>query len=155
MKTIKRFTAILAMASIVLVACDAKKEKEYNLDLNDGTSVFYNSNDEDALRINGWTSFNAINETFKGLQETDFDLPMTSLENLNDPIANLSNSIPTSLKTEEVIEDIEDVQEEYTKLINEKNEPLDNVKQNMEELVEKFDDLREELNETVEDYITK
>lgn len=155
MKTIKRFTAILAMASIVLVACDAKKEKEYNLDLNDGTSVFYNSNNEDALRINGWTSFNAINETLKGLQETDFDLPMTSLENLNDPIANLSNSIPTSLKTEEVIEDIEDVQEEYTKLINEKNEPLDNVKQNMEELVEKFDDLREELNETVEDYITK
>ena len=113
MKTIKRFTAILAIASIVLVACDAKKEKEYNLDLNDGTSVFYNSNDEDALRINGWTSYNATNETLIGLEETDFDLPMTSLENLNDPIANLSNSIPTSLKTEEVIEDIEDVQEEY------------------------------------------
>lgn len=155
MKTIKRFTAILAIASLVLVACDAKKEKEYNLDLNDGTSVFYNSNDEDALRINGQTSFNATNETLIGLEEKDFDLPITSSENLNDPIANLSNSILNSLQTEEVLEDIEDVQEEYTKLINEKNEPLDNVKQNKEELVEKFDDLREELNETVEDCINE
>ena len=42
--------------------------------------------------------------------------------------------------------------EEYKKLLDERNEPAKNVKQNLEELNEKFDDLREELNETIEDY---
>ena len=139
MKLIKKITAILTITSFLLVSCN-QKEKEYNLTLNDGTEVFYNSNDESAISIMGWSEFNAINKDLRNLKDKDY---------------NLANTVPSSLKTEEVLEDISDLQEEYTKLINEKNAPLKNVKQNIEELVEKFDDLREELNETVEDYIKK
>ena len=153
MKMIKKFTTVLTITGLLLTSCDSKKEKEYNLELSDGTSVFYNSNDENAISIDGWSEFNAANKTLINLEDRDYTISMGSLEGLNGAIANLSNTIPSSLKTEEVLEDIDDVQEEYKKLINEKNEPLKNIKQNIEELVEKFDDLREELNETVEDYI--
>ncbi len=152
MKIFKKFTAIVAITSFLLVSCNTK-EKEYNLTLNDGTEVFYISNDESAISINGWSEFNAINKNLLNLKDKDYNITIQSLEDLNGSITNLANTIPASLKTEEVLEDIRDVQEEYTKLINEKNAPLKNVKQNIEELVEKFDDLREELNETVEDYI--
>ena len=148
MKLIKKITAILTITSFLLVSCN-QKEKEYNLTLNDGTEVFYNSNDESAISIMGWSEFNAINKDLLNLKDKDYNITINSLEGLNGAITNLANTVPSSLK------DISDLQEEYTKLINEKNAPLKNVKQNIEELVEKFDDLREELNETVEDYIKK
>jgi hypothetical protein len=152
MKLIRKITAILTITSLLLVSCNTK-EKEYNLTLNDGTEVFYISNDESAISINGWSEFNDINKSLLNLKDKGYNITIEGLENLNGAITNLANTVPSSLKTEEVLEDIRDVQEEYTKLINEKNAPLKNVKQNIEELVEKFDDLREELNETVEDYI--
>tara|TARA_R110002051_G_scaffold164352_1_gene235419 strand:- start:180 stop:644 length:465 start_codon:yes stop_codon:yes gene_type:complete len=154
MKLFNKITAIIAITSFLLVSCN-QKEKEYNLTLNDGTEVFYISNDESAISINGWSEFNTINKDLLNLKDKDYNITINSLEGLNGSITNLANTIPSSLKTEEVLEDIRDLQEEYTKLINEKNAPLKNVKQNIEELVEKFDDLREELNETVEDYIKK
>ncbi|WP_026775903.1 hypothetical protein [Polaribacter sp. Hel_I_88] len=152
MKIIKKITAIIAITSLLIVSCNTK-EKEYNLTLNDGTEVFYISNDESAISINGWSEFNTINKSLLNLKGKEYNSTIQSLEDLNGSITNLVNTVPASLKTEEVLEDIRDIQEEYTKLINEKNAPLKNVKQNIEELVEKFDDLREELNETVEDYI--
>ena len=154
MKLIKKITAIVTITSLLLISCNTK-EKEYNLTLNDGTEVFYISNDESAISVNGWSEFNAINKDLLNLKDKEYNITIESLEGLNGAITNLANTVPSSLKTEEVLEDISDLQEEYTKLINEKNAPLKNVKQNIEELVEKFDDLREELNETVEDYIKK
>ena len=148
-------TIAIVMLALVITACNTEKAKEYNIDLNDGTSVVYNSKDEAAISIKGWSEFNQINNTLNDLEEVDYVIPMERLESLNSAIINLANSVPSSLKTEEVLEDIADIQEEFTKLINEKYEPLDNVKQNIEELVEKFYDLREELNEIVEAYITK
>ena len=152
MKFIKKITAIVTITSLLLISCNTK-EKEYNLTLNDGTEVFYISNDESAISVNGWSEFNAINKDLLNLKDKEYNITIERLEGLNGAITNLANTVPSSLKTEEVLEDISDLQEEYTKLINEKNAPLKNVKQNIEELVEKFDDLREELNETVEDYI--
>ncbi len=152
---ILRKTITIALLVFVIAACNTEKAKEYNIDLNDGTTVVYNSKDEAAITINDWTEFNQINNTLNNLEEVDYVVPMERLESLNSAIINLANSVPSSLKTEEVLEDIADIQEEFTKLINEKYEPLDNVKQNIEELVEKFYDLREELNEIVEAYIAK
>ena len=141
MRLIKKITAIVTITSFLLISCNTK-EKEYNLTLNDGTEVFYISNDESAISINGWSEFNAINKDLLNLKDKEYNITIESLEGLNGAITNLANTVPSSLKTEEVLEDIRDVQEEYTKLINEKNAPLKNVKQNIEELVEKFDDLR-------------
>lgn len=150
----KKLMAIVAISGFVFTSCNTNENKEFNVELTDGTSVTYNPQNEDAIAFEDWSEFNAANATLLNLDDRDYEIEITSLESLNGSISNLANSIPSSLKTEEVLEDIDDVQEEYTKLINEKNEPLKNVKQNIEELVEKFDDLREELNETVEDYVS-
>lgn len=154
MKKVKKLITILAITGLVFTSCDTKENKDFNVELTDGTSVKYNPQNEDAIVVNDWSEFNSANTTLLNLDDRDYDIDIYRLENLNGAISNLANSIPSSLKTEEVLEDISDVQEEYTKLINEKNQPLKNVKQNIEELVEKFDDLREELNETVEDYVS-
>jgi prefoldin subunit 5 len=150
---IKKITILIVASILTLTPCTSKKDKEYYLELTDGTSVLYNSANEKELVINDWTEFNDTNEILLNLEDKEYVIAVNNIENLNNPITNLAHTVPSALKTEEVIEDIVDVQEEYTKLINEKNQPIKNVKQNVEELVEKFDDLREELNEVVEDYV--
>ena len=112
MKLFNKITAIFAITSFLLVSCNTK-EKEYNLTLNDGTEVFYISNDENAISISGWNEFNAINKNLLNLKDKDYNITIQSLEDLNGSITNLANTIPSSLKTEEVLEDIRDVQEAH------------------------------------------
>lgn len=153
MKTIKKLTIIIATTLLIFTSCNNNKEK-FNVELTDGTTIYYSLEDENAISIQGWNEFNTANTTLLGLEQKDYKIGMERLENLNLSIYNLENTIPESLKTEEVLEDIDDVKEEYKKLMKEKNEPQKNITQNIEELVEKFNDLREELNETVENYLS-
>ncbi|WP_299049890.1 hypothetical protein [uncultured Polaribacter sp.] len=150
MKTIK---ILVVAATVAFTSCNTKNEKT-NIELKDGTNVYYNAYAETALSIDGWNAFADANETLLGLDKKSYEISTERIENLDESITNLSGTIPASLKTEEVLEDISDVNEEYRKLVDELNEPQKNIKQNIEELVEKFDDLREELNETVEDYVS-
>ena len=157
MKIVKQIAVLFSMITLFFVACNTAQDKnteETVFELNDGTTVLLDENNNLAT-VNNWGDFNSANEALLGLESRDYEISMNNLENLRGSIANLSSSIPQSLRTEEVLEDIEDVQEEYRTLMNESNEPVKNIKQNIEELVEKFDDLREELYETVEDYSTK
>lgn len=154
MKTIKKVTLLLIASILFFGACASKKDQEYYLELEDGTSVLYNSSNEKELVIHNWTAFNATNNVLLNAEDKAYTADFDRIENLNNHILNLEQTLPNIFKTEEVIEDISDVQQEYKKLIKEKNQPTKNVKQNVEELVEKFDDLREELNEVVEDYVS-
>ena len=113
MKFIKKITAILIITSLLLLSCD-KKEKEYNLTLNDGTEVFYNSNDESAISVISWSEFNTINKSLLNLKDKDYNITIKSLEDLNGSITNLANTVPSSLKTEEVLEEGVDHQFFYT-----------------------------------------
>jgi hypothetical protein len=85
--------------------------------LNDGTEVFYISNDESAFSINGWSEFNAINKSLLNLKDKGYNITIEGLEDLNGAITNLANTVPSSLKTEEVLEDIRDVQEELNETV--------------------------------------
>ena len=167
MNTIKKFTSILAIASLVFVSCDKAKEKNtdevkvvtttdnfetFTIKLEDGNTVTYNKNKEGVLRFNDWDGFNIANQEMTAIENMSFNTTKQRLEDLRGTILNLENTIPAWLKTEEVMEDIADIKEEYNKLYNERNEPVKNVKQNWEELSEKFDDLREELNETLDKF---
>ena len=153
MKNLKTQFLFALLLSIFFTACNENnKDKENTIELSDGTTINYDYNKETVVAVNNWSDYNSANDVLWNLEDKNYEVSIASLENLDGAIANLQNSIPNSLKTEEVLEDISDVQEEYTTLIKERNEPQKNVNQNIEELVEKFDDLREELSETIEDY---
>ena len=153
MKNLKTQFLFTLLLSIFFTACNENnKDKENTIELSDGTTINYDYNEETVVAVNNWSDYNSANDVLWNLEDKNYEVSIVSLENLDGAIANLQNSIPNSLKTEEVLEDISDVQEEYTTLIKERNEPQKNVNQNIEELVEKFDDLREELSETIEDY---
>lgn len=155
MKNFKNIFFVGLLSILILASCAENKKESENaitIELNDGTSVLYDSGNVTIVSIAGWNDYNDADKVLYRLKEKNYEVSMESLEGLGSSIVNLQNSIPASLKTEEVLEDIFDVQEEYKKLILEKDSPDKNVKQNIEELVEKFDDLREELTETIEDY---
>ncbi|WP_299671222.1 hypothetical protein [uncultured Polaribacter sp.] len=171
MKTIKKFTTVLAIASLLFVSCDKAKEKKTDMNssdtnttemsieakkmkvkIADGQYGSYNVDVYGDLSFDDWDGFNIANKELRDIENLELNTTTQRIENLNGTIANLGNSIPVWLRNEEVMEDVDDVQEEYRKLLKEKDEPMKNVKQNLEELIEKFDDLREELNETIAKY---
>ncbi|QTD39008.1 hypothetical protein JL193_07085 [Polaribacter batillariae] len=177
MKTIKKLTAVLAITGLLFVSCDkTKKEKveekiedvenkmeeigddiseefkEMKLELEEGVSVNYKVDADGSLAFDDWNSFTIANKELKDIENLDTDEVNTRIENLKGTIANLGNNIPKWLQTDEVMEDIKDVQKEYKNVIDNKNAAADKVKQNIEDLNEKFDDLREELNEVIAKY---
>lgn len=155
MKTIKKITTVLAITGLLFVSCDKKSDKEYKtmeIQLADGQSVNYKVTNTGSLAFNNWEGFNTANNDLREIEDLDLEITSEKIESLKGNIASLESTIPSWLKNEEVMEDIEDVEEEYMTLLKEKDEPSKNVKQNLEELNEKFDDLREELNETIEKY---
>lgn len=157
MKAIKKITAVLAIAITILLLSSYGKNKENNEDryfvkLDDGRTMIYGKSANEIASFNTWTTFNTANAELLAIEKMDDDIYKEHLEDLNGTIKSLPKTIPTWLKTEEVMEDIIDVQKECTKLMKKKNEP---VKENLEELSEKFDDLREELGQVIEDYETE
>lgn len=156
MKAIKKITTIVAIISLLLVSCNKSEKglefKKMEIKLADGQVVNYKVNKKGSLSFSNWASFNMVDKELVDIANLKLEANTERIEGLNGTISNLGNTIPAWLKNEEVMEDIDDVKQEYSKLLKEKNEPVKNVKQNLEELIEKFDDLREELNETIEKY---
>lgn len=157
MKVIKKMTAVLAITGLLFVSCDKAKEKNEDfkvmkIELADGNTVNYKMSTDGSLSFDDWDGFNTANNELREIENLDLETSTARIENLSGSIASLRGTIPSWLKNEEVMEDIDDIEEEYKKLLAEKNEPAKNVKQNLEELIEKFDDLREELQETIDKY---
>ena len=146
MKTIQKLIFTMAITTLLFASCNSTKSTRIKLD--NGEFVEF-SKDKGYLSFKDWDSFNSVNQEMHTNKNADIQSKTNRLEGLKVNIGNLQNTIPYWLKTEEVLEDIDDVQEEFKKLIKEKNEPTKNVEQNLEEFTEKFDDLREELNETI------
>ena len=174
MKTIKKLTAILAITGMLFISCDkTTKEKvednteevenemeevsdeitaEYNemkIDLEDGTSVNYKMNNAGDISFNEWSGYNISNSELREIRQSAYATSTARLEAMKGSIMSLRTSIPSWLKTDEVMDDIENVEKEYNNVMTDTDKSVDNVKQNIEDLDEKFDDLREELNEVI------
>ncbi|QTE24375.1 hypothetical protein [Polaribacter cellanae] len=181
MKTIKKLTTVLAITGLLFTSCNqTKKEKvkdkmeetmenakdkmdeigddisegfqEMKMKLEDGTEVNYKVDSNGTLAFDDWNGFTIANKELKDIENLDTDEVDKRIENLKGTIAELGNNIPKWLQTDEVKEDIKNVQKEYKNVIDNKNDAADKVKQNIEDLNEKFDDLREELNEIIAKY---
>lgn len=111
------------------------------------------SNSVNAMQISGWDSFNALSIEMKKLEGAEYNTVKSTLPKFGKTIASLNTTRPDWMKTEEIREDIEDVQKEYSEFIEEQNEKEKEVKENIEELNEAYSDLVEEINETFNTYV--
>ena len=182
MKTIKKYsinTLLICLLTLTfaITSCDNKKktsekkevitqvlEKENNVDLKneiktrsykmkDGTAIVYNLDTKGIIGFDDWNDYTVVNAEMADLRRISFKSTSQKIKNLNYRIANLPNTIPSWLKTEEVMEDVADILKEYKELIEDPNASEKEKKENLEELSEKFDDLKEELGETVDKYL--
>ena len=161
MKLINKMTSILLLTSVFFISCDIKKDNNIAfkdnprielLTLDNGNEVIVRKDYYGTYSFNNWNTYNLANIEIHRIETADYEIPKSRLLNLNDEVSSLDKKMPNWLKTEEVLEDIADVKEEFTKLIEEQNAPMKNIKQNWDEFEEKFDDLREELSETVDEF---
>jgi DNA repair exonuclease SbcCD ATPase subunit len=122
--------------------------------IKEQTPIVYNLDENGIAGFDDWADYTVINYELTDIRRTKYVTTAKRIRNMNYRVANLGNTIPSWLKTEEVMEDVADVQKEYLELIKESNAPEKEVKENLEELSEKFDDLKEELDETVAEYVS-
>lgn len=106
-----------------------------------------------AMQISGWDGFNKLSIQMKKIEDADFNTKSAAIPNMGSIIASLQNTRPDWMKTEEITEDIEDVQKEYNEYIKEQNGKEKRNVRNLEELNEAYDDLVEEINETFDKYV--
>ncbi|AUC85989.1 hypothetical protein CW731_12165 [Polaribacter sp. ALD11] len=179
MNSIKLFATALTVSSFMLVSCDNAKKKATEIKeeateikkdienevgemddevktrtykMKDGTAIVYNLDAKGVVGFDDWADFTVVNSELAQMRKSNFVTTAQRVKNMNFRIASLGSTIPAWLKTEEVMEDVADVQKEYLELIEDPNASDNERKENLEELSEKFDDLREELDETVKEY---
>ncbi|QOD60164.1 hypothetical protein H9I45_12545 [Polaribacter haliotis] len=120
--------------------------------MKDGTSIAYDIDSKGIVGFDDWNDYTIVNYELADMRKSKNFTIAERINNMNYRIANLGNTIPAWLKTEEVMEDVADVQKEYKELIDDKDASEEEMKENLEEVSEKFDDLKEELDETVKEY---
>jgi DNA repair ATPase RecN len=130
---------------------DSLKTRTYKM--KDGTKIAYQYDSKGLVGFDDWKDFTVINTEIIDLSRRNIDEEKQRMNSLNYRIANLSNTIPAYLKTEEVMEDVADIQKEYLELIEDADASDKEIEENYEELSEKFADLNEELQETMDKYI--
>lgn len=126
---------------------DASLTATYAVD-TEGMDIDDQTRDE----VQSWDELNTFDATLLELEENpEADIPTYST-NLRTQLESLEASIPESMKTEEIQEDIKDINEEIAdlELILEEPEVNENkISRQVEELVEAYDDLNEEIKETM------
>ena len=103
--------------------------------------------------IEGWNDYNTFSASVKslGLKEVPQNDITDYVTRLEQEANNLQNTIPASVMTEEVQEDIKDIREEVADLrmvIKKYGTDENKISNQVEELIEAYDDLNEELQET-------
>ncbi|WAC03635.1 hypothetical protein N7U66_09335 [Lacinutrix neustonica] len=110
-------------------------------------------NEVKALQISGWDGFNSLSIEMKKLEGADMMTMKSTLTSLAKTIAAVKTTRPEWMMTEEISEDIKDLEKEYNEFLKEKNAKEKEVIENMEEINEAYADLVEEINETFDKYV--
>lgn len=110
-------------------------------------------NDVKAMQISGWDGFNTLSIEMKKLEGADMMTVKSTLPSLAKTIAALKTTRPEWMMTEEISEDIKDLEKEYNEYLKEKNAKEKEVNENIEEINEAYADLVEEINETFDKYV--
>lgn len=179
MKNLKTIPYAVAIALIGFTSCAEEKKENNDLEENN-TQTEIVRNDVDAVNavdemeakrmanmvdknifteykntgiVTGWKAFSDLHIGMKSLEGKDYAATKKTAGNLAATINDLTITRPDWLKTEEISEDIDDLEKDYKKLMSEDNTNEDKFRRDLEEVNEQYDDLIEEVNETIERYI--
>lgn len=152
----------LSIILVIILACGKSEvqhiaeSKDLELvQIEDGEHILLRKDDYGTYSFNNWNDFNLFNVRLHYAESMEFDVPVSTVGIVNNTIENMDKSIPDWLKTEKVIQEINEVKVEYNKLLEERFKPGKVVIQNWKELTEEFDDVRNELSATVKEYISE
>ncbi|WP_397444642.1 hypothetical protein [Polaribacter sp. R77954] len=129
------------------------KTRSYKLK-DRATPIVYDLDINGVVGFDDWEDFTTVNNELVSIRNTNKANTKERIESLNYRVANLRNTIPDWLQTEEVLQAVANVQKEYLELISEKYVSDDEMKENLDEVFEKFDDLKEKLDDTINQYMT-
>ena len=115
--------------------------------------IVYNLDTNGIVGFDDWTDYTIVNYEIEDIKRSNYSTTKNRLQHIHYRIANLNNTIPNWLKTEEVLEDINDIQKDYLELIKDSTASGEDLEGELEDFSEKFDDLKEELQETVDRYV--
>ena len=175
----KKLGIIIFAASLMILGCKDNGEKEAQVDdensvettttAKDSEEMKYadaslskdayaintdnlNVNTETRDKVMSWTELNTFHKTIQNLKDAPEDEIKEYGDRLQMEADNLKNTIPASLMTEEIEEDIKDINEEIVdlqKIFDEPGVDENKISSQVEELVEAYDDFNEEVKETM------
>ncbi len=96
--------------------------------MKEKTPIVYNLDANGIAGFDDWKDFTVVNYELAEIRKANYVTTSQRVKNMNYRVANLGNTIPAWLKTEEVMEDVADIQKEYLELIEETNAPEKEVK---------------------------
>lgn len=160
-KTMKLFKLIILFLFLLTLSC---KEKNINIIENDDLAlVEITEEDETLVRKNfydtytfsNWNDFNLANVRLHQIESEDYNTTVSRLVELDSFVVDMPKSIPDWLKTDKVLNELDDVQKKYEELKEERDTTTTIIRKNYKELTKEFNDLRDELGKIVEANITE
>lgn len=136
-------TTILENDDIALVEITEEKE------------TLVRKNFYDTYTFSNWNDFNLANVRLHQIESEDYNTTVSRLVELDSFVVDMPKSIPNWLKTDKVLNELDDVQKKYKELKEERDTSTTVVRKNYKELTKEFNDLREELGKIVEENITE
>ncbi|PQJ30550.1 hypothetical protein BST92_00720 [Nonlabens arenilitoris] len=153
----KRILSTIAVAGLLSLNAVNAQTYEPLPGVNKGTITNVNGiaddlKDEGVVGVGDWTSFNTLSNHMYLLEGASLEQTKVLVSKMGTNIMMLDDTMPSWVNTEEVREDVADVQKEYKELIAYKTD-REEYMEDLEELTEKYEDLREELKEVTMEYI--
>ncbi|PQJ80213.1 hypothetical protein [Polaribacter porphyrae] len=162
MKLTKKMTTLFMVIALLLSSCGSKSERKKKVFQNNPNLflISYDNGKEEILRkdskgtysFDNWNAFNVLNTELYQIEDLKFKTSKTRINNLERFVNNLRTTMPNWLSNINVIQDIEDVQEKYQKLLTEKNNSTKEVRDNWQALIAEFIQLRQSIETVVQTY---
>lgn len=153
----KRILSTIAVAGLLSLNAVNAQTYEPLPGVNKGTITNVNGisddlKDEGIVGVGDWTSFNTLSNYMYLLEGASLEQTKVLVSKMGTNIMMLDDTMPSWVNTEEVREDVADVQKEYKELIAYRTD-REEYMEDLEELTEQYEDLREELKEVTMEYI--
>ena len=132
MSFLKKYTSIfLFIALTSLSSCNPYNRIDddslYNdedvtvIEINEDRKVVVRKDYYDTYSFSNWNAYNVANTQIHQVENNKFNSSPKRIVNLEKSISNLSATIPNWIKTEDILEEIAEIEQEYETLLSEKD----------------------------------
>ncbi|WP_397444612.1 hypothetical protein [Polaribacter sp. R77954] len=161
MNILNKIKYVLLLFSIVFSSCSTKKREKaifldnpnvFRIKLENGETEIVRKNHADDYIFESWNAYNMVNTQLSLMENEEYKISKNRIVYLKKFMNNLAVSIPNWLQTNAINQELEDVEEEFDKLIDELDESTHVIRKNCRELNQEFNELQKEVKKTVKSY---